>query len=318
MNQPLVTIGLTTYNAANSIKQAIKSALAQTWRPIEIVICDDCSSDTTPIILSKMASIHPEIRLFSNSINSGVATSRNQIIKQARGEYIAFFDDDDESSPDRIAMQVNRIATYEKEFSNGAPVICHAARQVIYPEGMERIEGTMGERIGAPAPFGLAVAHRILLGTPLVDGNGACPTCSQMARTSTYRDLGGFDSALRRGEDTEFNIRLARAGGHFAGIGKPLVYQTMTQTSDKSLEDEYRYMLNIVKKHRDIVEQTGQYNFCLRWLEGKQAWLKGDRLQFGYFLVRIAITNPIQTFRRLREALPNLALNRAFRKFHNT
>ncbi|WP_085578699.1 glycosyltransferase family 2 protein [Thalassospira mesophila] len=318
MNQPLVTIGLTTYNATDSVKRAIKSALAQTWRPIEIIICDDCSSDTTPAILSKIAEIQPEIRLFRNSINSGVATSRNQIIKEARGEYIAFFDDDDESSPDRIAIQVNRIVTYEKEFSNGAPVICHAARQVIYPNGMKRIERTMGERIGAPAPFGLAVAHRILMGTPLVDGTGACPTCSQMARTSTYRDLGGFDPALRRGEDTEFNIRLAQAGGHFAGIGKPLVSQTMTQTSDKSLEDEHRYMLIIMKKHRDIIEETGQYNFCLRWLEGKQAWLKGDRVRFGYFLIRTALTNPVQTFRRLSESLPNLALNRAFRKFHDT
>jgi len=317
MSQPLVTIGLTTYNAADSVKKAITSALSQTWRPIEILICDDCSSDDTPDIVSKMATIHPEIRLLHNDINSGVATSRNQIIKEAHGEYIAFFDDDDESVPDRITMQINRIITYEKEFSNGAPVICHTARQVIYPDGTERIEHTMGERTGTSAPSGLAVAQRILMGTPLIDGNGACPTCSQMARTCTYRDLGGFDAAFRRGEDTELNIRLALAGGHFTGIGEPLVRQSMTKSSDKSLNDEHRYMLDIMKKHRDIMEAAGQYVFCLRWLKSKQVWLKGERLKFCFYLTQLIFTHPILTTRRLKEAAPNLALNRAFRKFHD-
>ena len=50
------------------------------------------------------------------------------------------------------------------------------------------------------------------------DGYGACPTCCQMARTSTYQTVNGFDSKFRRSEDTEFCIRLAMNGGHFVGI----------------------------------------------------------------------------------------------------
>ena len=65
----------------------------------------------------------------------------------------------------------------------------------------------MGQRVGHPAPQGLAVAWRILAGYPLDDGNGACPTCSQMARRETYKLVGGFDPNFRRNEDTELCVR---------------------------------------------------------------------------------------------------------------
>lgn len=46
-SRPLVTLGITAYNAVDSIEKAVKSALSQTWRPIEIVAVDDCSTDST-------------------------------------------------------------------------------------------------------------------------------------------------------------------------------------------------------------------------------------------------------------------------------
>jgi GT2 family glycosyltransferase len=174
----------------------------------------------------------------------------------------------------------------------------------------------MGQNESCPAPAGLAVARRILLGAQLEDGYGACPTSSQMARLSTYRALGGFDPKLRRGEDTDFNIRLAEAGGHFVGIGRPLVVQTMTRTSEKSLAEEYRNMLLLMEKHRAIMDQEGQYVFCRRWIGAKQAWLEGRRMAFALSLSSLAVRHPILTARRLVLALPNIGLNRDFSRFH--
>ena len=193
-------------------------------------------------ILEQLAQKCPKLKIFSNLENSGVAVSRNRIIKEASGEFIAFFDDDDESLPSRIFEQYKRITEYEKHFAKGAPVICHTARKLIYPRGEVRFEQTMGQTEGKPAPSGPAVARRILLGEPLEDGYGACPTCSQMARLSTYKLVGGFDPSFRRGKDTDSNIRLSQAGGHFVGLAEPLVIQSMTKTSEKSLQDEYHYM----------------------------------------------------------------------------
>lgn len=318
MSPPLITIGLTAYNAADTIERALASALAQTWRPIEVVAVDDCSSDGTREILDRLAERHPELRVFGNTTNSGVAVSRNRILGEAKGEFVVFFDDDDESLPQRIVEQLARITEYENRFAAGAPVICHTARKLVYPHGEERVEPTMGQINGKPAPAGLAVARRILLGTPLEDGYGACPTCSQMARLSTYRLLGGFDPSLRRGEDTDFIIRLAEAGGHFVGIARPLIVQTMTKTSEKSLAEEYRNMVLLIEKHRAIMEREGQYQFCRSWLDVKQAWLARRRAVFAWRLLVLSLQHPLLTVRRLLMALPNVRLNRAFSRFHTS
>jgi glycosyltransferase involved in cell wall biosynthesis len=316
MIKPLVTVGLTTFNCMDTVERAFRSVLSQTWRPIEVIAVDDASTDGTLEMLRDLALKHPELRVLSNTINQGVAVSRNRILAEANGEFIAFFDDDDLSLPERITAQYARIVEYEHDFAAGAPVISHTARQVIYPHGPRRNQPTMGQTPSRRAPAGSAVARRVLMGEPLEDGYGACPTSSQMARLSTYRLVGGFDPQLRRGEDTDFIIRLAMAGGHFVGVGQTLVIQTMTLTSEKSLAEEYRNMRILMEKHRAFLKQAGQYEFCLRWLDAKQAWLTNQHVAFTKELSYLVLRHPFRTARRLFLALPNIGLNRAFSRFH--
>ena len=82
MNSSLITIGIATFNASGTIESSIKAALSQTWRPIEIVIIDDCSEDDTLEKLIKMSKIHKEIRIFKNKKNYGIGFVRNLIIKR--------------------------------------------------------------------------------------------------------------------------------------------------------------------------------------------------------------------------------------------
>jgi len=311
-----VTIGITAFNAADTIERAVRSALAQNWLPIEIVVVDDCSSDETYGILNRLAAAHPEVRVFQNPGNGGVAVSRNHILAEAKGGFVAFFDDDDESLPDRISIQYARIISYEHDFAAGALVICHTARTLFYPDGSERIDPTMGEREERLAPHGPAVAERVLLGTALEDGYGACPTCSQMARLTTYQNVGGFDPTFRRSEDTELNIRLAKEGGHFIGIAMPLVRQTMTKTNDKSLADERYHTHLLLNKHRDVADRYGMYNFCQRWIDIKYQWLEGRKFSFAFALMGQVLAHPWLVYRRLMAALPNIGLNKAFSRFH--
>jgi GT2 family glycosyltransferase len=316
MKPPLVTIGITAYNASDSVERAVDSALAQTWRPLEIVAVDDGSSDDTRQVLDALAERHPELRVFGNEVNSGVAVTRNHILSEARGEFLAFFDDDDRSLPERVAMQMERILDYEKDFAQGAPVICHTARLQIYPDGREITAPTMGQCTGRPAPAGWAVAERIILGRPLPDGYGACPTCSQMARLSTYKSLGGFDPAFYRIEDSDLNVRLAKAGGHFVGIAEPLVVQTMTKSSDKSLAGELRYSLMLLDKHRDVAGGARQHAFCRQWIQAKHKWLAGRRIAFGLDLMKLTASHPMAVIRRLTAALPSLTTNHAMKRFY--
>lgn len=318
MSVPLVTIGLTTFNAEKTAERALRSAREQNWGAVEIIIVDDASTDATVSRLSAVAAGLRNVRILINEKNSGVAISRNRIIQEAKGEFIAFFDDDDESHPERVALQLDRITTYEKAFAAGAPVVCHAAREQIYPDGSRRIERTMGESFHERAPAGVAVALRILAGAPLANGYGSCATCSQMSRTSTYRAVGGFDPLFRRSQDTEFCVRVARAGGHFVGIAKPLVVQTMTKTFDKSIAREMKYHLALVDKHKDIFDDERAYTFSREWIETKHSWLENNRRAFFARLLRLSVQHPVRVVQRLRTAVLFWGSNHAFRRFHRS
>jgi glycosyltransferase involved in cell wall biosynthesis len=190
LKQPTVTIGITAYNAEDTIREALQSALEQTLPAHQIIVVDDCSTDTTMDVLAEYES-YPNVEIHQNPQNGGVAVSRNVIVEHATGEFIVFFDDDDISAKDRAEAQVRRIVDYETEFAAGAPVLCHTARRQIFPDGHERIEPTMGQRPGWPAPSGPPVARRALMGEPLDDAYGSCATCSQAARTTVYREAPG-------------------------------------------------------------------------------------------------------------------------------
>ncbi len=313
---PLVTLGITAYNAAHTIERAVRSALAQDWRPIEIVIVDDASTDGTDVILARLSASEPEIKLSTNTLNLGSAGTRNRIIAEARGEFIALFDDDDISLPHRVSAQVRRLLQYEARMATPGFVICHTAREQHFGDGRRFYAATMGNDEAASAPHGTSLVRRLLLGTPLAGAYGACATCSQLARTSTYRAFGGFDAAFRRSDDTELNVRIAKAGGHFVGCSEPLVIQTMTRGSEKGVLNEADSMLQLLEKHRDVLEAEGQYAFTRQWITTKHKYLANQKTAFALDLFGLLLRHPILTARRLLAARRELAMNRSLNRFY--
>lgn len=316
MDAPLITIGITCYNAAETIESAIQSAFEQTWPDREIIVVDDSSTDESPAILKKIKESVPVLTIIRHKKNKGVAAARNTLIAAAQGEFIAFFDDDDHSSPERLQKQYQRITSYEDTFAERPPVICHTARTQIYPDGTRHYEPTMGTNDG-PAPLGPAVAERILTGKPTPHIFGSTATCSQMARKTTYEALSGFDETLKRSEDTDFNVRAALSGAHFPGLAEPLVTQTMTRSADKNIKDEKNFALKLLEKHRDFIDQKSSYDFCRRWLLAKYDFLQGRKIKFAFQLLGFMLNHPKQTINRLLWAWPNIKFNLQFKKFHN-
>jgi len=315
---PLITIGICTFNAQETIARALTSALAQSWKNIEILIVDDHSTDNTWGILKKMELNHNVVRIYQNDINGGVAVSRNRIISEARGMFIGFFDDDDESYPERLSRQYLRIVNYENEYAlDNVPIVCHSTRKVVYPDGRILVQPTMGTNLKKYAPNGLAVVKRVLLGNKIEDGRGACPTCCQFARRHTYRMIAGFDSRFRRSEDTELVVRLALSGAHFVGLSDPLVVQYMGKASTKSLDEEYIYHKMILEKFSKFLISEGQYFFCKEWLDFKFYWLVKSYWHFFRSGAMLLFKYPIKTIKRCNQARPNLAINNRFRKFHS-
>ena len=109
MRSPLVTVLIPAYNAEATIKRAVDSVLAQTYRNIEIVIVDDGSRDATTEIIAAYDSV--AIRLLRLARNRGESGAMNEGIAAAKGELIAFLDADDEWLPTKLAKQVRALQT---------------------------------------------------------------------------------------------------------------------------------------------------------------------------------------------------------------
>ncbi len=102
----IVSIITATYNSRDYIEATIKSVLNQTYTNWELLIIDDASKDDTVSILNKYASNYSNIKVFQNQTNQGAAITRNQGIKEASGDFIAFLDSDDVWKPEKLEKQL--------------------------------------------------------------------------------------------------------------------------------------------------------------------------------------------------------------------
>ena len=119
--RPLLSVVLPTHNRARRLPAAVRSATAQTFRTIEVIIVDDGSADETPEIVERLAAEDRRIRYHRIAEPSGAANARNQGIAEANGEFIAFLDDDDTWYPTKVERQIE----YLSEHPDVGAVSCH-------------------------------------------------------------------------------------------------------------------------------------------------------------------------------------------------
>ncbi|MGE0702689.1 MAG: glycosyltransferase family 2 protein [Vicinamibacterales bacterium] len=105
---PLVSVLIPAFNAAPWIDQTIDSALAQSWRPLEVIVADGGSTDATRSIVAARA--RDGVRLLvSERAPQSAAANRNRAYREASGSFIQFLDADDLLSPDKVALQIERL-----------------------------------------------------------------------------------------------------------------------------------------------------------------------------------------------------------------
>lgn len=107
MESPQVSVIMTVYNTAEYISEAVESILTQTFDDFEFIIIDDCSTDDSWDILSSYSKQDDRIVLRRNQENLGTARSSNKGLALAKGKYIARFDSDDISLPNRLQVQLD-------------------------------------------------------------------------------------------------------------------------------------------------------------------------------------------------------------------
>lgn len=119
-NNPLVSVIMPAYNAAEYAEQAVESILNQTYKRFEFIIIDDASTDSTLNILKDIRAKDKRIILIQNKKNLGVTRSLNKGLELAKGEYIIRMDADDWSYPDRFELQVKLMQDYPNVVVSGS------------------------------------------------------------------------------------------------------------------------------------------------------------------------------------------------------
>ena len=187
---PKVSVIISTHNRADMLPRAVNSVLNQVYDDFEIIIVDDASSDDTQAVIAGL--YDPRIRSLRHDTNRGHSASINTGISHAKGEYIAFLDDDDEWLPNKLERQV-------AVFQSSPPEVA-----LVYG-WMDRIEDSTGRLIPSYRNTfeGNIFEHSLALNIP-------GPTIVLLMRASVAREVGGFDRGLTRFDDTDFICRVTQ------------------------------------------------------------------------------------------------------------
>lgn len=300
----LVTIGITCFNAADTIERALESAVNQDWTNCEIILVDDCSTDGSLQIANIFANNHRQIRIIERERNGGPAASRNTILQNANGVFIAFFDDDDISYQHRVSEQVQQLKAFEKahkvEF-----VACYSSGQRRYENGYIKPMEAIGSR-GKPFLERGLVAKSILVHDQKKNyyyGSGT-PACALMARKKTFEEVGYFDDSMRRVEDADFAIRLDLIGGAFIGTRKIGFEQLATHAPDKSPEKNLEAEVLLAQKNKDYLEALGLYYYGNNWPRLRYLHFKRQYTKFIQCFAGLFIRYPIRSLRHLAATGP--------------
>ncbi len=205
---PALSVVMPAYNAERYIERAIQSILSQTLTDLELVVVDDCSTDSTWEIIQSFAAADPRVRTGRNETNSGPAATVNHAIRLSRAPIIAGMDSDDISVPNRMERQIELLR------SNPALAVVGSFASHIN----EHDEILSLSRTGPTSISEFEDLKR--RGEPTMVFGGTA-----MYTRELYDKVGGFDSSLRAAGDIEFCDRMGEHGAIVAIPEALLLYR---------------------------------------------------------------------------------------------
>lgn len=232
MADELISIIMAAYNAERTIESAIRSVLVQTYTNWELVVVNDCSSDSTSEIVASLATSDSRIHLLNNEYNSGVSITRKRGMEYANGFWIAVLDSDDIWTSDKLEKQIG---------------LAHRTEAELIFTGSAFIDND-----GHPIDWQLHVPERLsykeLLKQNLVSNS------SVLVKKELYQQFYAIGDEMH--EDFAIWLGITKTGRDAYGIDEPLLIYRLANSSKSSNKfkaakmnwNTYRYIgLNIIQ-----------------------------------------------------------------------
>ena len=231
---PKVTIMMAVFNADKYLRQAMESALAQSFTDFELLIAYDPSSDRSLDIIRSYSD--SRIRILQGTAARGLTDARKRALEASRGEYIAILDPDDIAFRKRLETQVNYLESHPEVGAVGS------ACEIIDENGQV-------ERCVALPTEPLTLRWKLLFGNCIYNS-------TSVFRRQTALDLGGYDEKVTAGEDFNLWIRFA-AYSKIANLVDPVGQWRRHPTSAGHTEPASAKDQKIEIVIRSVQKQTG-------------------------------------------------------------
>jgi len=237
-DNPVVTVVITTYNRPACLREAVETVSNQDYKPIELVVVDDCSRKPAAEVL---ADVTPNVASFTirrHETNKGANAARNTGIESASGELIAFLDDDDRWEPEKLSKQVNAFQEAGEDVG------------LVYT-GRKIVEGGRVLETSVPEPVEEDMTKELLCRNPI----GTQSTV--MVRSSVAKQV-PFDEEIPRWADLEWFVGVSTVC-ELAVVEEPLVIYTrdannrISDDYDKLRESYHRFHT----KYKDLSAEYG-------------------------------------------------------------
>ncbi len=241
----LATIIIPVFNRPDMLKDAVASALAQTYRPIEVLIIDDGSSDETQQVAQELAANNHEISAYRIE-NSGPGLAREHGRLRAKGEFIQYLDSDDLISPSKLKRQIDQLSVQmDCDVSYCRQEYCDFNGEVLNPAWMRS-----GEVFESMFP---AMLGGRIWGTPV-----PLYRSSLLERAGPWLDL-------KNQEDWEYDCRIASFGVKLAYVNETLVTIRTHQESHYGLisSNQLNKLSDCSKAYKEIFSHAMNANIDL-------------------------------------------------------
>lgn len=227
----MISVAMCTYNGEAYLREQLQSIVDQSWKNLDIVIVDDCSTDGTVALLREFAAVDNRIRVFENPENLGFIRNFSRAIQECQADYIALADQDDVWLPDKLATLMAEI---------GDNLLIYSRVSLIDGDG-NPLDGTFPrvKRIEGHCPLSLifdncVTGHACLLRKELVDR--ALPFPVSLLAHDQWLAIAAAASAELKASDQVLSLYRLHQRNTVFGWGKDKVRQAKVEKNRVKLE----------------------------------------------------------------------------------